>query len=428
MAQITYKAMFSLTLKRFRDLPKETKAMVWLYLVYNFAEVLVGVFLNIFVFLQTDSILKLGIFNLCGFGGIILGFSVWGILISHFRLSMRLNYLKSFAVCITSFLILIFLPHTEFYLYLFGLINGMGLGIFWIGVHSYEMLFTNEKNRDFYSSMVTAISQALRIIGPAIATLTFIISERLLHVETFKLLFIIIPFVYLLSLPFIFALPDYFPEKIQLKEWKRLIFDKKIRHARRYYMTQGFGWGLYAPTLAIIAIYSMKTIINFGILQTVIGIISVLMIIFLSHKRHENNRLNIMFWALLIESIAYAGLVFWQVSPYIYIIHILIVTLAYPTFRVSEHVIDLKSIELIKEKEHSSFYSGMLYRDFILGFSRIGAVVFIIILSLISSENFTLGTAVILIAINNMCIWWAAKCLLNKTSVKNNSPKDAPVL
>ncbi len=420
--------MFTLTLRRFRGLPKETKAMVWLYFVYDFAEVLVGIFLNIFVFLQTDSILKLGTFNLFGFTGIILGFSVWGILVSHFKLSMRLNYLKSFAVYIASFLILIFLPHTEFYLYLFGLINGIGLGIFWVGVHSYEMLFTNDKNRDFYSSMVTAISQTLRIVGPAIATLTFIISERVLQIETFKLLFAIIPFVYLLSLPFIFSLPDYFPERIPLREWKRLFFDKKIKYARRYYIMQGFGWGFYAPTLAIIAIYSMGTVVNVGILETIVGIVSVLSVIFLSHKRHEDNRLNIMFWAVLVESIGYSLLLAWHIGPHIYIIYTLMGILSYPIYRVSEHVIDLKSVELIKEKEDASFYSGMLYRDFILGFSRIGATTTIILLALIFSEATTLRIGIILLVINNFLIWWAAKCLIEKTTVKDDSGSGAPVL
>lgn len=405
--------MLKLTLEKFKSLSKETKSMVALYWVYDFAQVLINTFLGIFIFLQTDSIVQLAIYNIFYFFGIALGFSIWGAVLAYFKMSMRLNYLRAFVTFIISFLILIFFPHTNFFLHLFGLINGMGLGMFWVGVHSYEMIFTDDSNRDFYSSMTSAGSQAIAIISPLIATITFFIAEQILHVETFKIFFAVIPCIYLLAVPFIFSLPDYYPEKIPLKEWKRLFCDKKIKKARRYYFTQGIGWGVYAPTIAIVAISSMETVIKVGLLQTIVGLTSILTIIFLSHKRHEGNRVNIMLYAVIAESFCFLLLLFWEVSPIIYIIFSLAVVIIYPIYRVSEHVIDLKSVEMIKEKEHTSFYGGMLYRDLVLTFSRMFGVAIVLALATAIDTMIVIKIAIIIAAINNFFIWLTARSLIN---------------
>ena len=405
--------MLESTLKKFRSLPKETKAMVALYWVYDFAQVLISTFLGIFIFLQTESIIQLGIYNLFYFLGIALGFSIWGAVLAHLKMSMRLNYLRAFTTFIASFLILIVFPHTEFFLYLFGVINGIALGMFWVGVHSYEMIFTDDANRDFYSSMTSAGSQAIAIVSPLIATITFFISENILHVETFKVLFALIPFIYLLAVPFIFRLPDYFPEKVPMKEWKRLFFDKKITKARRYYITQGLGWGLYAPVMAIVAISSMGTVIKVGLLQTVVGIASILTILFLSHKRHKDNRVNIMLYAVIAEMLCFTLLLFWEVSPFIYIIFSLAIVIIYPIYRVSEHVIDLKSVEMIKEKEQTSFYGGMLYRDIVLTFARMLGTIIVLALAFSVDTMIVIKIAIIGMIINNFLIWWTARTLIN---------------
>ena len=90
--------MFTKTLKRFRSLPKETQAMVYLYWIYEFAELIVQIFMAAFVFLNTGSIPALMAYAAVYFTGIAVGFSGWGYLVSRWKVSMRLKYLRYFFI------------------------------------------------------------------------------------------------------------------------------------------------------------------------------------------------------------------------------------------------------------------------------------------------------------------------------------------
>ena len=410
--------MITATLKKFRLLPKETRAMVFLYWVYDFAEVLVGIFIGIFIFLETQSLLHLAMYNAVYFFGIMLGFCTWGYIMSLFQISMRLNYIRAFATYIVSFLILIFLPHTFPYLLLFALINGTGLGMFWIGVHSYEMLYTEDKNRDFYSSMTSAGAQSFAVIGPAIATLTFYISEKILHIETFQLLFIILPFIYTLSLPFLFSLPDFIPEKIPTKEWKRIIKDKKMKKAIPYFLSQGSIWGLFSAIYPLITIVTLGTVINVGMFETIVGILGIIAVIFLSHKRHSENRVQIMTYAIITYVIAYTILLFWKVHPLFFIIYHLIVVFVYPIYRVSEHTIDLKTIEETSTK--NGFFSSMIYRDLILWLARTISVGVIILLIITVGESLTIQISILLMIFANALVPITAQRFANHVKISKH--------
>lgn len=404
--------MFSKTLTKFKSLPKETRSMVFLYWVYECAEMLLGIFLSIFVYLQTQSLTTLVIYNALYFTGTCVGFCVWGYAMAQFQISMKYNYLRSFLIYILSFGILIFFEHTITNLLIFGFTSGMGLGMFWVGVHSYEMIYTHDKNRDFYSSMVSAGTQTFAVLAPFIATLSFIISEKVLHVETFTILFITIPFVYLFSLPIIFSLPDYVPEKISKQEIKRLVFDKKISKARHYYIASAFDWAIWSVCFPIIAIQSLGTVINVGILETVAGVLSLFAVIFLSHKRHEGNRLKIFLYSITWAAVANAIVFFWELNPALYIVYTLMIIFIDPIFRVSEHVIDLKSIEIIREKEGASFYGGLIYRDFILWCGRITGILMIGIFGHFFGTNNGVRIGLIILTTFYFLIWWTAKRMI----------------
>lgn len=349
--------------------------MIYIYWVYEFGELTIMMFLNIFVFMQTQSLMSLVGYNLVYFTGIFLGFVVWGYMVAQLQISLRLNYLKAFIVYVLSFASLIVFPHTYDFLLLFAGLNGLGLGMFWIGVHSYEMTYTNKEDRDFYSSMVTAGGQILRIAAPLFATATFFVSEKVLGIETFQLLFWLIPLTYLFSVPFLFSLPDLTPPKIKKGEILALIKDKKQRASQAYYLTQSMDWGAWAVVIPVMAIGSLGTVINVGILDTIMGLGALIVVLLLAKKRHAKNRVKIIWFCVPVFALAYSFLLFWEQGPIFYIIFSLLATLVDPIWRVSEHTIDLHSVELASKKSH--FFPALLYRDLILGFGRILSVLFV---------------------------------------------------
>ncbi|MFA4814715.1 MAG: MFS transporter [Candidatus Gracilibacteria bacterium] len=377
--------MFQKTLLRFRELPDSTRAMVFLYWVYEFSQVIVGLFLNVFVFMATQSLLSLLIYNLVFFFFVAIGFSGWGYMVAQRQISLRYNYLRAFTIYILSFLSLLFLPHDFSYLLLFAAFNGLGLGMFWVGVHSYEMITTNNQNRDFYASMVSLGTQIFSILSPLVATLSFYLSEQVFHLETFEILFWILPFIYLCSFPFLFKLPEYTPKRIPHSEWGRLLFAPKLRPIRAYILAGALPWGFRSTLYPALSLLSLKTVLNIGILQTVVGGVSIMTLIFLSHKRHEGNRVKILLYSVLLLSLSSGLLFFWEISPVFFIVFSLLLTMASPIYRVSEHVLDLEAME--KLTGDHSFYPGLIYRDVLIWAGRTLAIVFLCILLVFVSEK-----------------------------------------
>ncbi len=400
--------MFSKTLNRFRVLPQATKAMVFLFWVYEFSQVIVNLFLNLFVFLQTQSLLGLVIYNLVFFTAIFFGFVVWGYLMAQLQISLKLNYLRAFAMYTLSFLSLLIFPHDFGYLLLFSALNGLGLGMFWVGVHAYEMITTESKNRDFYSSMVSAGAQTLAVVSPLLATLSFYLSEEILNTETFTVLFWILPFTYLLSLPFIFRLPNFIPPRVTKAEMRRLWSSKKLKPVRLYTFLTAFPWGIRVIMMPIIMLTALKTVINVGLFQTLVGTIAIFAIIFLSHQRHEGNRVKILGYATFFIVVDLCILLFWQQTPYAYIFSALILVFVQPIHRVSQHVIDLHSVELLREGD-KHFYAGLLYRDCVISAGRIFAVTVIGLLAYILDDFLLIQTCIVLSIVAYVWDYRAAK-------------------
>ena len=410
--------MISKTLHRFKTLPLTARAMVYLFWIYEFSQIIVNLFLNLFVFMETNSLMGLVIYNLTFFLAIFLGFVVWGFFMSRRQISLKNNYFRSFVVYVVSFLTLIlFHPFREagvpalFLLLLFAGLNGIGLGMFWVGVHAYEMVTTNSGNRDFYSSMVSAGGQVLGILAPLLATLSFFLSEKILHIETFQILFLALPFVYLFALPFVFRLPDFTPPKITYLELKRLFTSKDLGPVRNYIFSTSLPWGIRVVMMPTIILFSLKTVINVGLFQTLAGILSVLVIIFLSHERHEGNRMKILGFATLLLLVDLGILSFWQQTPYAYVLYTLLLVMAQPVHRVSQHVLDLHSMELLRD-ENKDFYAGMLYRDCIITAGRFASIIAVGILVFLLEETLAIQICIGLSALSYFWNYLTAKRML----------------
>ena len=404
--------MLQKTFVRLKSLSTTTRTMIFLFLIYEFAQIITEIFLNTFIFLQTKSVILLVIYNSVYFTGCMIGFVVWGFIMAQLRISLKYNYLRAFIIFFISFVVLLVFPHDFPYLLIFAILNGIGLGMFWVGVHSYEITQTNNSDRDFYSSMLEAGKQIFLIIAPFVATLSFILSERVFHTETFKILFWILPLIYIFALPFLFKLPDLVPEKIELKEVKRLLFDNSISKARHYYLIGAFDWALLIIVLPVLSITAMKTVINIGVLETIMGVISFFIITFLSHIRHKDNRIKIMLYGVIGIVIGYSFLFMSPIFPYTYIVYSLCMVVVRPVFRVSEHTIDLYSVELIKGKQ-KCFFPSLLYRDFMLWISRIISMILIIFIAyMFNNDLVAVQFGVLLLAIFKIIFWFIAKRLV----------------
>ena len=143
------------------------------------------------------------------------------------------------------------------------------------------------------------------------------------------------------------------------------------------------------------------------------GVVSLFAVLVLSHVRHEGNRLSLLFYASIGFCVAYAFLFFSHINVYAYITYSLFTVFLQPIYRVSEHVIDLRSVEII-QGDSSSFYPGLLYRDLIIWIGRMFAL-FLLACATFFLEDISaaLQFGVVLLAVYMLLTWWSAKRLLN---------------
>ena len=392
--------MIQETLTKYKALPVVVKSMIALFWIYELVAQMTTIFVNAYVYLNTQNIEILIQYNFWNVFGIGLGFVLWGYIVSIFQISFRLNYAKSFVIFILSFFILIFLPNNALAYFWFAVVNGLAVGMFWVGVHTYELMHTEDKIRDFYSSMISAGSVILKMLSPMLAIASFYISEYVFGFEMYTIFFIIIPFLYLSAIPFIFSLPNYTPEKISSLSIKRLFTDNKISNVRKYLFFSSIDFAILAVIVPIVAIQSLSTPYNIGYVEFLSGIIAFLAIIALSHKRNTTNRVDILNIAILGIAVMGGILLLYPFHWMFYVIGSIGLILLIPVYRVSIHVLDLVSMEKMK-KVNNSIYEGVLYRDFILLIGRFFSLFLLYIATLLTNNEYIVivfGMIVILFA------------------------------
>ena len=398
--------MIQRLVRKMKMLSQEKRHMLVLFWIYEFANIIVGIFIGAFVFLETQSIGFLALYILVRLTGSLTGFAGVGYMIAQLQLSMRRNYLHSFVMFFAGFVWLAVMPAGMVTFLVFAFLNGLGLGIFWLGNHSYEMVYTknSEGDRDFYSSVEQGGTQILSIIAPLMGTLLALLSENVFHIQSLTLLFWFLPIVFLMSLPFLFWLPDYTPPKVSGSE-VRSFFTRPHERTIKWYYIFTASVEFRAVAVVLFSVMALETLVRIGTWETIVSVVSFCIIFILAERRRAGNRVRIMFWGIIGFYIAFGLLFFSHLSVYLYLAFSLLMVIFKPMYRVSQHAIDLYSMDLLAENR-SSFYSGMLFREVVLYAGRIIVLGSIIALSFFVKDIFVLGRVIIILYLVSVTLYW----------------------
>lgn len=405
--------MIAKTIARFRSFPSELRAVLWSYWVYELAEQLVSIFMGAHLFLETQSIGFLALYFSIYFTACFFGFSIWGYLMAQLRINLKFNHLRAFVLYIVSFLVLFIWKESYF---VFAALNGLGLGMFWVGHHAFEIQATNEKNRDFYVGVLVTGSRVVSVLGPLIASLLFMFTEGM------SILFMLMPFVYLLGLPFVFRLPSFVPKRISTAAMKRLLFDKKLQPVRRYSYADSLGWPAYEMVIPVIALSALASMENIGIFQTILSVLAIGVSVWQAHAQEPKNRLKVYFWMCVFGALIYASLFFWQLSPAVYIGFGLITIILHAVHQNIGHVYALKTMDLLEPKK-GDFYPGMLYRDYLLWLGRVGTTLIIFAVDwAFGNIELTVAVGVALLVLHYLSQYLTARSMVpSKVNLKDEA-------
>jgi len=384
------------TFEKIKELDTNTRNMMFAFWVYNFGHEILNIFLNVFVFIKTQSFSFLILYNSIFYTGCMFGFVIVGYYVSRLQILMKYHFLTAFVVFFLSFFVLNF-PQTHFFI-LFAFLNGLGLGMFWVGFHSFEMIYTQNSTRDFYSSMRTVGSQLNAIIAPLFATFSFVVSKEVFGLDPFQILFWVLPCLFLLAMPFILKLSDFVPQKVRFYQFKKLFFNGKKKVIETMYLFDSVEWVMLSILIPFIALNSLKTVVNIGLFETLIGIFAIFVTVVLSHSRHAENRSTHLFYGFIGLFATFSLLLFFDLSIYVYITYSLTRMVFKPIWDVSLHTIHLASVEYLTKSEKNCFYAELLYRDFVLWIGRIFTIGLLwMIFALVRSEIMAIKTSLIVL-------------------------------
>ncbi|NND64812.1 MAG: hypothetical protein HKM24_02500 [Gammaproteobacteria bacterium] len=409
--------VFKATAHNFRQLRPPVKAMVYLHWIYGFVKVLVDVFVHVFYYQQFKSVA----FNIFSqgfyfFGGIV-GFCFVGAMIALCRLNIKWGYAGAFTFYFFSYGFLLGeVSQIDALAYMF--VNGFAMGLYWLTLHAFELTETHDEERDFYSSMLTAGRQVISLAGPAIATVLFFISDDFLNIGSYTLLFVLAPLIYLGGIPFFKYIGDYYPKPILASDVRHFLFDRHNVYAQLYYFANST---IYAAGSFVIPVAATVFLVNekyIGIFNTVFAVISVFVLIYLSHHRQGSNRL---FYLTVLASAGAAiyFLMAWQFTLWMFVIFSLARILIRPSLQVTNHVIVLKTMETLA-KTGSDFYPTMVLRDLALGVWRILTLAALYALVVYTGDSIDSIRAVFATSATGHLLSIVGGALILKTAMKYN--------
>ncbi len=377
--------MLRTMLNNFQTLRPPVKAMVYLFWIYVFVSSLTGLFVQLFVYSTFQSIAVNVIALAVDFFGIMLGFCVVGAIFAKWSLNLKWGYVFSFVFMAASFGFL-YGSVSRLDAMLFMLAHGIGSGIYWLTIHTFELTETKNDEREFYSSMLSFGGQLIGVVAPIIGTTLLYFSEKLFHGQTFTLLFVIAPITYLAGLPFFRKISDYRPKPITKTDVKHFFTDRRNRFSQLYLFGDSLTMTWETALIPVASLLLLHDVKHVGIFNSVFAILSVFILVFISRFRHSGNRMLFLAATALPMSFL-AGLPVLSFSLAVFIVYTIGMMILGPLSRTARHVIDLETMETLAHKE-SDFFPTMIFRDFSLWVWRvIGSLLILLIIGIVSSEE-----------------------------------------
>ncbi len=364
-----------LSLAQFWSMRSRLRSLVFLFWVYSFVSRSVGAFSAIYIYKLFDSVQLNIVAAMANFTGIMIGFCVYGWIAAQARLNAKYGFPLSFAFTALG---VILLPFASDVPQACGAVavRGIGSGLFWLTIHTYELMESRDHERDIYSTFLSAGDQILTFAAPAFATFLIWFSHRL-GLGDFTLLFLATPPIFLLGLPSLGALKDYRPEPIARHDLVHFVTDRRNRAVQVYLMGGAAAHILQNSLIPLASISVLGTALKVGGFNTVFALGGALALLAVGSRRRPENRLSILGLSTIVL-IALNLMLGYSLTLATLIVYTAGVSVLAPISRVSQHVIDLKTMDGMAHAA-SDFYPAMILRDVALWVWRMVAAALLLV-------------------------------------------------
>lgn len=355
----------------FLQLSPSNKALVYLNWSYAFCMTIAATFVGIYVYKINHSFETLILFALIYFAAILFGFSGTGTFLASFQINTKYVFYLSYTSFILGYMVLLFWGWGEGSAFFYGASSGLGVGLYFNGIHVQELATIQDQERDFYSSLLSIGKSLIKVVIPFLVAALFFFAE-VVKVDAYLMLFSPIPLLFLASMAAVHKVSDYTPKNIQKADVKNFLNIKKYWIGHLVFLISGLQDAMLHIILPLTALFLLKTEVNIGLFQGILGLISTLLVMWLALKRTPKNRWAYirLFWGLLFGAFLMFSLSF---SLWSYTFFSLALLLLQPLYSPSFHTYNLMLMDAIKT-ETSDFYPAMIMREFLVWLWRLLAL------------------------------------------------------
>lgn len=395
----------------FQKLHSDTQKMLLTIGLYYLTAPIFGIFVNAFLWRQTQDILLVAFYNAIMFSFITAGFYLNGFLLR--RYSVAVPYTLSLVISCFALTVLLFLPHITYPIILFyGIIDGVTAGVYWANRNLLTLKTTASDNRIYFSSIETTISTLSKVFIPFVIG-WFITLGSILNwytpVQGYQMLV-----VYLLIV--IFFLGKISRTMESKKQPIEKQFVKSASKKWQHFRLLQFVLGVNNATLTFIPVLLVLTLLGkentLGMVQSMGAILASVMVFFGVKSLHIKHRLKLIAIGTgitilggLIFSVMYSGLgvlIFFACQ-----------SIAWPFLWVAISSINYDLIDQ-DNKDPKYHYAYVSDQEIYLNAGRLVGILIFMAAAFFISNDFALRFAPLLFAFTQILLYVTTKAIEKK--------------
>lgn len=308
-------------LNHYETLPYKARLLVTAYNFRSIAQPILSLFINAFIWRMTSSITLVFVYSLGYFFALPIGFIINGKFLRRLSL-VQTHFLGNMLSIIGASSVIFFHNSSVINLLIFGMIYGLGNGIYWSSRNYLSYQETNPDTRTYFFSIVSSLASTIAII------VSFLVGWIIVFSDISKLYSAFTAYIFVSTLAIIsLSVSGLVLLKSDIKTPK--ISDVWHSHiSKRWNIVRAvnFSIGIFET---IISLITTLLILNFlgneGILGTIGAVISILTIVLMYFygRFSKNNHRERIFFIMLLISVVLASILAFGNSDFTILLYVL---------------------------------------------------------------------------------------------------------
>jgi len=381
----------------FLKMPWNMRVLLVTNMIYAFVLPIIEIFVVAYIMRSSNDPVKAMIYYLTVYTGIPVTFLINGYLLNRFKVAN----LYSFGMLLSGFSMLVMMNLKELSLIglgLAGLLMGASFGFFWANRDFLALSTTNDNNRNYYYGLETFFYTITAILVPVVvgAFLTHPIDIFGVRITgSYKAVTI---GVFILTVISSIVIHKSSFQNPNLKKFVYFRFDRLWIKMQVLAVLKGLAQGYLVTAPAILIMRLVGDENSLGIIQSISGIITALVLYILGRLTRPEHRIYVFSVGYIIFLIGalFNGILFSSVGVMIFALSIVLFR---PLHDMAYFPIQMKVINVVSAKENRSEFAYIFNHEFGLYVGRFLGLVLFIILAKYISEIVALKYSLIVIAI-----------------------------